>query len=340
MSPQPRPPLIVIVGPTATGKTEFAVELALALRTEVITADSMQVYRGMDIGTAKPTEAERRGVVHHGVDLVEPYEPFNVTDFRDYARGVIADMHRRGLVPILAGGTGFYVQAVLEDFPFPEGDSDWDLRRRLEAEAEEIGREALHARLAAVDPVTAARLHPNDLRRVVRALEVYERTGETLSSHIARRKQTPPLYDVLMYGLTRPREQLDERIDARVHDQIAAGLVDEVGAVLQRRGPDGGGSEAKDGTSSRSRDDAHGVAMKGLGYKEIVEYIEGRATLEEAVARLQRDTRRFARRQMTWFRADKRIRWLDLSKYDSIRAATAPVLAEARRRWPAWLPPY
>src|SRR5690625_2914653 len=174
-----KPPLLVIVGPTAAGKTAFSIELALALGTEVITADSIQVYRGMDVGTDKPTESERRGVIHHGIDLVDPSQLFNVADFRRYARDVIADMHGRGLLPILAGGTGFYIQGVLEDFPFPEGDSDWELRRRLEAEAERIGRPALHARLAEIDPDTAARLHPNDLRRVVRALEVYRRTGET-----------------------------------------------------------------------------------------------------------------------------------------------------------------
>lgn len=315
-----RGPLLVIVGPTAAGKTAFSIELALALQTEVITADSMQVYKGMDIGTAKPTVTERRGIVHHGIDLVEPYESFNVTDFRHYARDVIADMHGRNLLPILAGGTGFYVQAVLEDFPFPGGDSDWDLRHRLEAEAERIGRAALHARLSSVDPITAGRLHPNDLRRVVRALEVYERTGTTLSEHIARREQKEPLYDALLFGLTRPREQLYERINARVHEQIEAGLIEEVQAVLARSG----GGDAGD---------AHGIAMKGLGYKEIIAYLQGDATLEEAITLLQRDTRHFARRQLTWFRGDKRIQWIDLSEYDSMKEAIRPVLDAVAQRW-------
>lgn len=321
-----KPPLLIIVGPTAAGKTAFSIELALALKTEVITADSMQVYRKMDIGTAKPTLAERKGVVHHGIDLVETYEPFNVTDFRRYARNVIADMHSRGLLPVLAGGTGFYVQAVIEQFLFPAGDADWTLRHKLEAEAEKIGRQALHDRLAAIDPETARRLHPNDLRRVVRALEVYERTGTTLSEHIRRRKQAAPLYDILMFGLTRPREQLYERINERVHEQIKAGLIDEVRNVMEQ------------GHSLQGVElDAHQVAMKGLGYKEIVGYLKGQYSLDEAIALLQRDTRRFARRQMTWFRADKRIRWLDLSRYDSLKDAIEPVLQAVREKWPAYI---
>lgn len=313
-----KPPLLVIVGPTAAGKTTFSIELALALGTEVITADSIQVYRGMDIGTDKPTPSERRGVIHHGIDLVDPSQLFNVTDFRRYARDVIADMHGRGLLPILAGGTGFYIQGVLEDFPFPEGETDWDLRRRLEAEAERVGRDVLHARLAEVDPDRAAQLHPNDLRRVVRALEVYERTGSPLSEHIARREAAEPIYDALLFGLYRPRERLYARIDARVHEQIEAGLVDEVRAVWEQ------------GTDEN---DAHGVAMKGLGYKEIIGYLEGRYDLDEAVALLQRDTRRFARRQLTWFRADKRIRWIDVDAYDSMAQAVEPVLQAVRERW-------
>lgn len=316
-----KPPLIVIVGPTAAGKTAFSIELALALGTEVITADSMQVYRGMDIGTDKPTPDERRGVVHHGIDLVEPSELFNVSDFRQYARKTIANMHARGLLPILAGGTGFYVQAVLEDFDFPAGDSDWELRRRLEAEAEQYGRDALHARLAQVDPDSAVRLHPNDVRRVVRALEVYERTGSTLSEHIARREEAEPLYDALMFGLIRPREQLYERINARVLEQIEAGLVDEVQTLLQR-------------STHATAADAHGIAMKGLGYKEIIGYLEGRYGLEQAVEGLQRATRHFARRQLTWFRADKRIQWLDLTEFETTADAIGPVLRAVEQRWP------
>lgn len=335
-----KPPLLIVVGPTAAGKTAFSIELALALGTEVITADSMQVYRGMDIGTAKPDVAERRGVVHHGIDLVEPYELFNVADFRRYARAVIADMHSRGLLPILAGGTGFYVQAVIEEFLFPDGVADWELRRALEEEAERIGRPAIHARLAEVDPDSAARLHPNDLRRVVRALEVFETTGSTLSEHIRRREQAEPLYDVLIFGLNRPREDLYERINNRVHEQIAAGLIDEVRSVMKRTKDASaqkgtvGSSAIVTGDAEVPKSDAHAVAMKGLGYKEIIGYLEGRYSLDEAVELLQRDTRHFARRQLTWFRADKRIRWLDLSEYDSMKEAILPVLETVRERWP------
>jgi len=309
-------PLLVIVGPTAVGKTAFCIELAQRVPAEVVTADSMQVYRGMDIGTAKPTPAERRGVPHHCIDLVDPEEECNVADYRRHALEAIAAIHRRGKLPILSGGTGLYVRAVVDDFLFPDRGADWELRRRLEEEAQRLGRAALHARLKEVDPETAARLHPNDLRRVVRALEVYERTGRPLSEHLKEARGKESMFDLLMFGLTRPREELYERINRRVLEQIEAGLVDEV-AALMRRGLD--------------EDD---VAMQGLGYKEIIGYLKGRMSLEEAIRVLQRDTRHYARRQLTWFRADKRIQWLDLSSFPSFLAAVDYVVEAVRRRWP------
>lgn len=311
-------PLLVIVGPTAVGKTAFCIDLAQKVPAEIVTADSMQVYRGMDIGTAKPTEEERRGVPHHGIDLVDPEEECNVADYRRHALEAIAAIHERGRLPILSGGTGLYIRAVVDEFLFPERGADWEFRRRLEEEAERLGRPAIHARLQQVDPETAARLHPNDLRRVVRALEVYERTGRPLSEHLreARGKESP--FDTLMFGLTRPREELYARINDRVHDQIRAGLVDEVARLLER---------------GLDEDD---VSMKGLGYKEIIAYLKGRVSLEEAITMLQRDTRHYARRQMTWFRADKRIQWLDLTEYDDVTAAVDVVLAAVRQRWPQY----
>lgn len=313
-------PLLVIVGPTAVGKTAYCIELALRLRTEIVTADSMQVYRGMNIGTAKPDAEEQRGIPHHGIDLVDPDEECNVADYRQHALESIASIHERGMLPILTGGTGLYIRAVVDEFLFPERGADWALRRRLEEEAEQAGRPALHARLRAVDPETAARLHPNDLRRVVRALEVYERTGRPLSEHLreARGKGSP--FDLLMFGLTRPRHELYERINARVHEQIRAGLVEEVSALLER---------------GLDEDD---VSMKGLGYKEIIAYLKGRCTLEEAITILQRDTRHYARRQLTWFRADKRIQWLDMSRYDTVEDALTPVIDQVRLRWPRFTP--
>ena len=314
-----RPPLLVIVGPTAVGKTAFCVLLGQRLKAEIVSADSMQVYRGMDIGTAKPTEPERGGVPHHCLDLVDPKEAFNVADYRRHALAAIEDIHRRGRLPILSGGTGLYVRAVVDDFLFPDRGADWELRRRLEEEAQRLGRAALHARLAQVDPETAARLHPNDLRRVVRALEVYERTGRPLSAHLREARARESRFDLLIFGLTRPREELYERINRRVEEQIRQGLVAEVEALM-RQGLDEGD-----------------VAMQGLGYKEIIAYLKGRCSLERAVAVLQRDTRHYARRQLIWFKADPRIRWLDLSQYDSLEAATAPVLAAVRQRWPQYV---
>lgn len=315
-----KPPLLVIVGPTAVGKTAFCVELAQRLPAEIVTADSMQVYRGMDIGTAKPTDEERRGVPHHGIDLVDPDEECNVADYRGHALAAIGAIHERGKLPILSGGTGLYVRAVVDEFLFPERGADWEFRRRLEKEAERLGRPALHARLQAVDPETAARLHPNDLRRVVRALEVYERTGRPLSEHLreARGKASP--FDLLMFGLTRPREELYARINDRVHEQIRAGLVEEVAALLER------GLDEND------------VSMKGLGYKEIIGYLKGRYSLDEAITMLQRDTRHYARRQLTWFRADKRIQWIDLSEYNDLTSAMARVYGAVVRRWPQFAP--
>lgn len=315
-----KPPLLVIVGPTAVGKTEFCIELARRLPAEIVTADSMQVYRGMDVGTAKPTEAERGGVPHHGIDLAEPDEEFNVADYRRHALAAIAAIHARGKLPILSGGTGLYVRAVVDEFLFPEKGADWAFRRRLEAEAERVGRPAIHARLRAVDPETARRLHPNDLRRVVRALEVYERTGRPLSEHLREAEGKGSPFDLLMFGLTRPREELYARINQRVHEQIRAGLVEEVASLLKR------GLDEND------------VSMKGLGYKELIGHLHGRYGLDEAVTVLQRNTRHYARRQMTWFRADQRIQWLDLSEFADLDAAVARVFAAVVRRWPQFSP--
>lgn len=313
-------PLLVVVGPTAVGKTEFCVLLGQAMDAEIVSADSMQVYRGMDIGTAKPTEAERGGVPHHCLDIVDPRDAFNVADYRRCALQAINGIHSRGRLPILSGGTGLYVRAVVDEFLFPDRGADWELRRRLEEEAERYGRAALHARLAAVDPETAARLHPNDLRRVVRALEVYERTGRPLSDHLREAKSREPRFDLLMFGLTRPREELYARINARVDEQIRRGLVEEVEALMEQ------GLDEGD------------IAAQGLGYKEILAFLKGRTSLEEAVRVLKRDTRHYARRQLIWFKADPRIRWLDLSGYDSLAAATVPVIEAVRRRWPQYAP--
>lgn len=308
-----KPPLVVVVGPTAVGKSELAIELALRTRGEVVTADSMQVYRGLDIGTAKPTLEDRRGVPHHLIDICDPDERFNVAEYRRLAHRVIEEVHGRGNLPILAGGTGLYVKAVLDEFLFPDEGADYELRRRLEAEAKEAGPLALHSRLREVDPLTAQRLHPNDVRRVVRALEVYHTTGKPLSEHLRSARASEPKYDVAIFGLTRPREILYRRINERVDAQIEQGLIEEVRRLKARYGD-------------------LPVARQALGYKEIHAYLTGELTLEQAVERLKRDTRRFAKRQYTWFRREPGIRWIDLEEVRPLGAAVELIREEIKGR--------
>jgi tRNA dimethylallyltransferase len=285
--------ILVIVGPTAVGKSDVALRVAQKLRGEIISADSVQVYRGLDIGAAKPSPQERTAVPHHLIDIVDPNENYTVADFQRDAGETIAAVHRRGRLPILAGGTGLYVRSVVQGFAFSESGTDEELRHRLRLEAERHGPEALHNRLTGVDPEYAAKLHPNDLRRVIRALEVYERTQVPISEQISQTPQEA-VYDALQFGLTLPRELLYQRIEERVEQMLASGLVDEVKGLLAN----GVSPEAK--------------SMQSLGYKQIVTYLQGELSLEESVALIKRDTRRFAKRQLTWFRRDQEIQWFDL----------------------------
>jgi len=265
---------------------------------EVVTADSMQVYRGLDIGTAKPTKAEMRGIPHFLIDVVEPGDPFNVAKYRDLAREAIAAIHARGHLPILSGGTGLYIKAVLSEFLFPDTGAAPEIRARLAKEAEIYGPTYLHARLTQVDPVSAAKLHPNDVRRVSRALELYERTGIPMSEHLKHAKAIEPPYKVAMVGLTREREHLYQRINQRVLMMVDQGLVQEA-AMLLANGHLEPGS----------------VAGQALGYKEMRDYLEGKSSLAEAIERLQQATRHYAKRQYTWFRRDNTIRWFNLDDY-------------------------
>lgn len=288
------PPLVAIVGPTAVGKTALAIELAQAIQGEIVSADSRQIYRHMDIGTAKPTPAERAQVPHHLLDVVDPDQPMTLAEYQRLAYAAIEEIHRRERVPLLVGGTGLYVRAVLEGLRIPEVPPDPELRTRLEAEARALGAEALHARLAALDPVAARRVDPRNVRRVIRALEVCLRAGRPISE---LQEAIPPPYRILRVGLTRPRRELYARIDARVDAMIAAGLVEEVRSLLAR----GYGPELP--------------AMSGLGYRQICRYLAGEQTLEEAIREIKRKTRRFVRQQQTWFRLDDpRVHWFDLSR--------------------------
>jgi len=310
---QPKPkdqdttPLIAILGPTAVGKTALALELAREFRGEIVSADSRQVYCGMDIGTAKPTVAEQRAAPHHLLDVVNPDEAFTLAQYQHLAYTAIAEIHARGNVPLLVGGTGLYVRAVLEGLSIPRVEPN--RARRAELERTDAGM--LYARLRQLDAIAASRIDPRNKRRVIRAIEVCESAGKPIS---ALQTRAAPNYRVLRIGLTLPREELYRRINARVDQMIANGLVDEVRALLAR---------------GYSKDTP---ALSGLGYRQIAAYLRGEASLEEAVRWLKRDTRRFVHHQYSWFRLDDpRIQWFDVAttRYAEIRDAVARFLGTA-----------
>ncbi len=303
--------LLAIVGPTATGKSEVSILLAESLGGEIVSADSMQVYCGMDIGTAKPTAEQRRRTRHHLIDIIAPDQPFSVADYQARAEAALADIWARGRQPILVGGSGLYVRAVLAEMDFSRVPPDPELRRRLAEEARSRGTRALHEWLAEVDPEAAARIHPNDQKRIIRALEVAEGSRSIDAGREQVDRQQAARYNSRQFGLTLEREELYRRIETRVDRMMAAGLVDEVQGLIER-----GYTESL-------------VAMKGLGYAQIADHIRGKTTLEEAVRRLKRDTRRFAKRQLIWFRADPRIEWIDVQEAGGPSGAAE----EIERRW-------
>ena len=290
-------PLIVLTGPTAVGKTALSIRLAKALDGEIISADSMQVYRGMDIGSAKVTKKEMDGVRHHLIDVLEPEEDFNVAAFQRMAKEALEEIYSRGKLPIVAGGTGFYIQALLYDIDFRDDTGEGPIRKELEKLAVEKGAEYLHSLLQQADPQSADQIHPNNIKRVVRALEYFRQTGEPFSLHNQRERERCSPYHFLYYVICSDRKNLYERIDRRVDAMMADGLLGEVQA-LKKRG-------VKRGMSS----------MQGLGYKEILDYLDGTCSLEEAVYVLKRDTRHFAKRQITWFRREREVRWLKLEDF-------------------------
>jgi len=284
--------LLAIVGPTAVGKTALAVSLGQTLKAEIVSADSRQVYRGLDIGTAKPTAQERAQTPHHLIDIRAPDDPLTLAEYQKLAYKAIDEVLARGRLPMLVGGTGQYVRAVIEGWGIPEVPPDEALRAELYAEAEASGHEALHDRLRALDPIAAGRIDARNLRRVVRALEVCLKTERPISE---LQRKTPPPYRILQIGLTRPRPALYRRADERIERMMAAGLVDEVRRLLE------------------AGYDLRLPAMSGLGYGEIGAYLRGASSLEEAVQGIKRATRRFIRHQYNWFRpSDSRIHWFDL----------------------------
>ena len=288
-------PAIALIGPTAVGKTEISILLAEALAAEIINADSMQVYRGMDIATAKVSPADRARIRHHLVDILDPDQPFSVAQYQKLAQQAIADICSRHKIPLLVGGSGLYLRAALTPYSFSAYEIDYQLRSELQQRALAEGGAALLAELQEVDAAAAAKLHPNDTRRIIRALEFWQQTGETISSRQKLTAQSEPLYNVLWLGLTRDREDLYQRIDARVLAMIAAGLPEEM-EYLRQQGFD-----------------LNSIAGQALGYKEMLPWLEGRCSQAEAIARLQQETRRYAKRQLSWFRSEPGVIWLNLS---------------------------
>lgn len=291
-------PLIILTGPTAVGKTKLSVELAKRVNGEIISADSMQVYRGMDIGSAKVTKEEMQGVPHYLIDVLDPSEEFHVVKFQEYAKRYIRDIASRGKVPILVGGTGFYIQAVLYDIDFTENGSDTSYREALQQLAAEKGAAVLHRMLAQVDPASALAIHENNVKRVIRALEYYHETGEKISEHNEEERSRPSPYHFAYFVLNDERSELYKRIDLRVDQMLEQGLVDEVRALKE---------------SGCTRDM---VSMQGLGYKEILDYLSGALPFDEAVRILKRDTRHFAKRQLTWFRREREVIWIERQQFE------------------------
>ena len=290
-------PLLILTGPTAVGKTALSISLAKAVGGEIISADSMQVYRGMDIGSAKISHAEMQGVRHYLIDELEPEEAFHVVRFQQMAKRAMEQIYAAGNIPILTGGTGFYIQAVLYDIDFTENDGDGAYRRELERLAEEKGAQYLHAMLAAADEKSAAQIHAHSVKRVIRALEYYRKAGEPISVHNERERRKESPYQFAYFVLNEDRKTLYERIDRRVDAMLENGLLQEVRALREK---------------GCTRDM---VSMQGLGYKEMLDYLDGACTYEEAVYRLKRDTRHFAKRQITWFKRERDVIWLQKEQF-------------------------
>lgn len=288
-------PLIILAGPTAVGKTALSVRLAKQINASVISADSMQVYRRMDIGSAKITPEEMDGVPHYLVDVLDPEEEFSVVRFQQMAKEAAEEIYARGQIPLVVGGTGFYIQALLYDIDFTENDGDDSFRCELEQTAKEKGSEYLHDLLKERDPKAAEQIHPNNVKRVIRALEFYQQTGKRISEHNEEERGKESPYEFAYFVLTDERSRLYERIDRRVDLMMEQGLVEEVRELKER-------GVRRDST-----------AMQGLGYKELYAYLDGAYDLEEAVRVIKRDTRHFAKRQLTWFKRERDVIWADRS---------------------------
>ncbi|MFC8151781.1 tRNA (adenosine(37)-N6)-dimethylallyltransferase MiaA [Bacillus paralicheniformis] len=288
-----KPPVIVLIGPTAVGKTKLSVMLAEHLNAEIISGDSMQIYKKMDIGTAKIKEEEMNGVPHHLIDIKEPTESFSVAEYQEIVRQKIAEIDRRGKLPMIVGGTGLYIQSVLYDYSFTEEAGDPELRAEMEALSDKRGAEYVHCLLKERDPEAAKTIHPNNKRRVIRALEILHTTGKTMSEHMeGQRKEL--LYTTALIGLTMEREVLYDRINSRVDQMMDEGLLNEVKQLYDEN-------------------IRNCQSVQAIGYKELYAHLEGRSSLEEAVETLKRNSRRYAKRQLTWFRNQMDVAWYDMT---------------------------
>jgi tRNA dimethylallyltransferase len=307
-------PLIILTGPTSVGKTALSIALAKAVNGEIISADSMQVYQYMDIGTAKITKEEMEGVPHYLIDELEPTEEFNVVRFQQLAKKYMDQIYRKGRIPILVGGTGFYIQAVLYDIDFTENEADTSYRHELELLLAEQGAEYLHSLLQQVDPKSAKTIHPNNSKRVIRALEYAKLTGDKISEHNREQREKESPYHFCYFVLNKERAKLYQTINQRVDEMIKKGLLEEVKALAAR---------------GYTRDL---VSMQGLGYKELLAYLEGEYTFDEAVEILKRDTRHFAKRQITWFKREKEVIWVNKEEYESTEELLEYLLGVLRER--------
>lgn len=291
------PGVCILAGPTAVGKTDISLALARNLCGEIISADSAQVYKYMDIGTAKLKESEMQGIKHYMIDEVTPDKDFSVAQFREKAEAYILDINKRGKLPIITGGTGLYINSILNNLDFTDSISDESFRKEMQEIANCKGSGYLHSMLEAVDPASCKKLHPNDLRRIIRALEVHKHTGRPISYYQEESRKKPPKYIFAYITLTMNRKKLYDRIDQRVDNMLSMGLVEEVEGLLNM------------GYDRRL------TSMQALGYKEIAGYLQGEISKDEAVRILKRDTRHYAKRQLTWFRRDKRIKWVDVDSF-------------------------
>lgn len=297
---QPKIAVLVLVGPTAVGKSALALHVAELLNTEIISADSAQVYRKLDLGTAKPSPVEQVRIRHHLIDMVDPDEPYSVADYKRDAEIVIRNLRQAGKLPFMVGGTGLYVRAVLESYAFGSKGADDGFRQAFEQLAEEKGLPALYARLKAVDPKAASKIHPNDRRRIIRALEVFKLEGKPISEQTAKTLDSEPPYKPIYFGLNTDRELLYRKIENRVERMMAEGFLQEVEALY------------------REGYDKNNPGMQILGYRQLLAYLKGDCSIDEAVAEIKKQTRNLAKRQLTWFRRERGIEWLEIEEGHSL----------------------